>query len=97
LDSALCESAKDPAHCTVAIGVGLAWRVVKINGQTFLDHTGADNDVKTFAFLMPEEQIGAVIFTDGPDVGHEMIDRVLQTLHPDTLYGATLWQRLPAE
>lgn len=95
LESALCELAKDPAHCTLSIGVGLAWRVVKISGKTILDHTGADNDVKTFAFFIPEQQIGAVIFTNGPDVGHEIIDKVLESLYPDPVYDATLWQKLP--
>lgn len=95
MESVLCESAKDPDHCTVSTGFGLGWRVVAINGRTIVDHTGADNDVKTFAFFIPETQMGAVIFTNGPDVGHEMIDEVLGVLYPDRLYDATLWQKFP--
>lgn len=96
-ESVLCESAKDPNHCTVSIGSGLGWRIVRINGRIFVDHTGADSDVKTFAFFIPEKRIGAVIFTNGPDVGHDMIDEVLETLYPDRLYGQTLWQRFPTK
>ena len=95
LESVYCELARDPDHCTVSIGFGLGWRIVKINGTTIVDHTGADSDVKTFAFFIPEKQTGAVIFTNGPDVGHEIIDEVLGTLYPDRLYDATLWQKFP--
>jgi hypothetical protein len=81
----------------VSMGFGLGWRIVKINGETIVDHTGADSDVKTFAFFVPQEKIGAVIFTDGPDVGHDIIDKVLATIYPDRpLYDATLWQKFPA-
>lgn len=93
--SVLCELAKDPGHCTVSIGFGLGWRIVMINGETIVDHTGADSDVKTFAFFIPKQQVGAVVFTDGPDVGHEIIDKVLGILYPDPLYDSTLWQKFP--
>ncbi len=91
-ESVLCEEASDPKHCTVMTGFGLGWHIVKIDGATVLDHTGGDSDVKTFAFFIPRRQIGAVIFTDGPDVGHEMIDKVLRILYPDPVYRATLWR-----
>ena len=39
-------------------------------------------DVVTFAFFIPEQQSGGVIFTDVPDVGHEMIDEILNVLYP---------------
>lgn len=90
-ESVLCESAKNPRHCTVATGFGLGWHIVKINGITILDHTGADSDVKTLTFFVPDRQIGAVIFTDGSDVGHQIIDKVLGILYPDPVYDATLW------
>ena len=90
--SVLCEVAKDPKHCTVVTGFGLGWHVVQINGVTIVDHTGADSDVKTFAFFIPDRQMGAVIFTDGPDVGHQIIDKILGVLYPDPVYAATLWQ-----
>jgi hypothetical protein len=64
---------------------------VKVNNDIILDHTGANSDVKTFAFLIPRKQIGAVIFTNGPDVGHEMIDHVLEVLYQNPVYAATLW------
>ena len=89
--STLCEAAKDPKHCTVESGFGLGWRVTKINGETIVDHTGADSDVKTFAFFIPRQGVGAVVFTNGPDVGHQMIDKVLQTLYPNPVYPLTLW------
>jgi CubicO group peptidase (beta-lactamase class C family) len=90
--SVLCELAKDPGGCTVSIGSGLGWRITEISGETIVDHTGADSDVKTFAFFIPQRQIGAVIFTDGPDVGHQMIDKVLETLYPNPLFDAAVWQ-----
>ena len=89
--STLCEAAKDPKHCTVESGFGLGWRVTKINGETIVDHTGADSDVKTFAFFIPRRGIGAVVFTNGPDVGHQIIDKVLQTLYPNPVYPLTRW------
>jgi hypothetical protein len=78
-ESVLCEDAGDPANCKVAMGFGLGWRIVEINNETILDHTGADSDVKTFAFFFPK-RTGAIIFTDGPNVGHQMIDKVLGIL-----------------
>jgi CubicO group peptidase (beta-lactamase class C family) len=95
MGSVLCESRKDPDHCSVSIGFGLGWRIVRINGETIVDHTGADSDVKTFSFFIPQRHMGAVIFTNGPDVGHEIIDEVLKTLYPDPLYDATLWRQFP--
>jgi hypothetical protein len=54
-ESVLREDAGDPANCKVAMGFGLGWRIVEINveinNETILDHTGADSDVKTFAFF----------------------------------------------
>ena len=95
MESVLCESMREPGHCTVSIGFGLGWRIVRINGETIVDHTGADSDVKTFSFFIPQRKAGAVIFTNGPDVGHEIIDEILETLYPDPLYDATLWRQFP--
>jgi CubicO group peptidase (beta-lactamase class C family) len=92
MESVLCELSADPDHCTVKTGFALGWRIAKINGETIVDHTGADSDVKTFAFFIPSRKIGAVIFTNGPDVGHQMIDKVLGTIYPDPVYGSTLWR-----
>ena len=94
-ESVLCEDAGDPANCKVAMGFGLGWRIVEINveinNETILDHTGADSDVKTFAFFIPKRKTGAIIFTDGPNVGHQMIDKVLGILYPNRIYDATPW------
>jgi CubicO group peptidase (beta-lactamase class C family) len=87
----LCESSGDPAHCRVSTGFGLGWHIVQINGLRIVDHTGADGDVKTFAFFLPAEGRGAVIFTNGPDVGHQLIDKVLAILYPNPVYAGTLW------
>ncbi len=92
VESGLCEDAGAPANCKVAMGFGLGWRIVKINNETIFDHTGADSDVKTFAFFIPKRKTGAIIFTNGPDVGHQMIDKVLGVLYPNRIYDATLWQ-----
>lgn len=91
-ESVLCEAAKDPSHCRVATGFGLGWHIVDLNGRKIIDHTGKDADVMTFAFFVPSKQIGAVVFTDGPDVGHQMIDKVLAALYRDPVYAQTLWQ-----
>jgi len=97
VESVLCESVIDPGRCTVSMGFALGWRIVRINGNTIVDHTGADSDVKTFAFFVPQQKIGAVIFTAGPDVGHDIIDKVPATIDPDQpVYQATLWQEFPA-
>jgi CubicO group peptidase (beta-lactamase class C family) len=91
-ESVLCEAAKDPSHCRVATGYGLGWHIVDLNGLKIIDHTGRDGDVMTFAFFVPSKQIGAVVFTNGPDVGHQMIDKVLNALYPNPVYAQTLWQ-----
>ena len=87
----LCENAKDPAHCSVATGFGLGWHIVRISEETIGDHTGGDADLRTLAFYLPQRQTGAVIFTNGPDVGHQVIDRILGILYPNPVYVATLW------
>jgi len=89
-EEVLCE-AEHPEQCHVSEGFGLGWYVVNLNGEIIADHTGADSDVKTFVFFIPRQRRGAVIFTDGPDVGHEMIDKVLGVLYPDPVYAATVW------
>ena len=91
LNLALRGIAKDPSNLKVATGYGLGWHIVDINGRVLIDHTGADSDVMTFAFFVPSQHIGAVIFTDGPNVGHEMIDDVMGVLYDDPLFLKTLW------
>ena len=88
---ALCEASPQPDRCHVSAGFGLGWHVVNINGLIIADHTGKDADVETFAFFIPEQRSGGVIFTDGPDIGHEMIDKILNVLYPDPVYAQTLW------
>lgn len=90
-EEVLCEASTQPSQCRVSAGFGLGWRVVNLNGRIIADHTGKDADVMTFAFFIPELHSGAVIFTDGPDVGHEMIDKILNVLYPDPVYAQTLW------
>jgi CubicO group peptidase (beta-lactamase class C family) len=90
-EKVLCEASTHPDQCHVSAGFGLGWHVVNIDGRIIADHTGKDADVETFAFFIPEQQSGAVIFTNGPDVGHEMIDKILNVLYPDSIYAQTLW------
>lgn len=90
-DEVLCEASVHPQQCHVSAGFGLGWHIVNINGQIIADHTGGDADVKTFAFFIPKERLGAVVFTNGPDVGHEMIDKILFVLYPNPVYAETLW------
>ena len=90
-ESVLCEAAKD-RHCRVETGFGLEWHIVDINGEKIMDHTGVDADVRTFAFFIPSKRIGAVVFTNGPDVGPQIIDKVLAVLYPDPVYLQTIWQ-----
>ncbi|HTZ48099.1 MAG TPA: serine hydrolase domain-containing protein [Verrucomicrobiae bacterium] len=87
----LCESSSDPVHCHVSSGFGLGWNIVQVNDQRIVDHNGADADVKTFAFFIPAEGRGAVIFTNGPDVGHQLIDKILAIFYPNPVYAGTLW------
>lgn len=87
----LCEAAPDPSHCHVSTGFGLGWHIVKINDELIVDHTGADADVKTLAFFLPAQHRGAVIFTNGPDVSHALIDKVLEVLYPNPVYAGTMW------
>jgi len=96
-ESVLCEEAKDPADCKVAAGPGLGWRVVTINGETIVDHSGNDGDVKTFAFFVPRQQTGAVIFTNGNDDDFAAIERhqrvirkIVGVLRPDRVYLETV-------
>lgn len=96
-ESVMCEEAKDPDHCKIAVGPGLGWRVVNISGETIIDHSGNDGDVKTFAFFVPSKQTGAVIFTNGNDddfVAIEKHKRVIRkivgALYPDRVYVETV-------
>ena len=91
MESVLCEEAKEPTRCKVATGFGLGWRIAKINDETIIDHSGADADVKTLALYLPQRQTGVVIFTNGPDVGHHIIDKIVGILYPNRVYAATLW------
>lgn len=96
-ESVLCEVSKEPARCKVAAGPALGWRVVTLDGQTIVDHSGADGDVKTFAYFVPSTQTGAVIFTNGNDDDFEAIERhkrvirkIVGELYPDRVYVETL-------
>jgi CubicO group peptidase (beta-lactamase class C family) len=96
-EAVLCEESKDPAHCKVAVGPGLGWRIVKINGETIVDHSGNDGDVKTFAFFIPRLQTGAVIFTCGNDYDNTAIEKhqrvlrkIVGALYPDRVYVETM-------
>lgn len=91
-ESVLCESSPDPDHCKVSTGFSLGWHIVSINNQLIVDHTGADADVKTFAMFIPQQQSGLIIFTNGPDVDHQIIDKILAVLYPSPVYAATLWR-----
>jgi hypothetical protein len=86
-----CEDSPDPSHCTVSAGFGLSWRVVRIGNDVILDHTGKDADVVTLALFQPGRKTGIVIFTDGPDIGHQIIDKILGILYPNRVYRNTLW------
>jgi CubicO group peptidase (beta-lactamase class C family) len=90
-EEVLCEASAQPDECHVSAGFGLGWHVVKINDRIIADHTGKDADVITFAFYIPELRSGGVIFTDGPDVGHEMVDKILSVIYPEPVYAQTLW------
>jgi len=92
MESVLCESAQDPEHCKVSMGFGLGWRIVKINDETVIDHTGGDSDIKTIALFIPRTRTGVVIFTNGPNVGHEMIDKILGVIYPNPVYDAVVWR-----
>lgn len=91
VSESLCESAPHPETCHVQAGFGLGWHIVQINDEVIVDHTGGDADVKTMVFYLPKQKRGAVIFTCGPDVGHELIDKVLGVLYPNPVYAGTLW------
>jgi len=91
-ESVLCELSTAPRKCSVEAGFGLGWHITKVAGETILDHTGGDSDVKTLAFFVPRRRSGAVIFTNGPDVGHEMIDKIMGVIYPNPVYIATLWK-----
>ncbi len=97
IEAVLCEESKDPAHCKVAVGIGLGWRIVTINGETIVDHSGNDGDVKTFAFFVPRLQTGAVIFTCGNDDDYTAIEKhqrllrkIVGALYPDQVYVETM-------
>jgi CubicO group peptidase (beta-lactamase class C family) len=96
-EAVLCAESKDPGHCKVAVGPGLGWRIVTINGETIVDHSGNDGDVKTFAFFVPRLQTGAVIFTCGNDYDYTAIEKhqrvlrkIVGALYPDQVYVETM-------
>ncbi len=88
--AAMCD--KDPAgpaHCTVTAGLGLGWEVTKHNGVTIIDHTGSNWGAQTVAFIIPQSQIGVVIFTNGNN-GNEVEREIVGLLYPDPVFIATL-------
>jgi CubicO group peptidase (beta-lactamase class C family) len=88
-EAVLCESASNPEACSVVAGMGLGWKITKINGETILDHSGTDPAVHTRAFFLPDKQMGAVIFTNG-DNGTDVIARIIAVLYPNPVYRAAI-------
>jgi len=85
----VCAEGKSDGPCTVSVGMGLGWEVLKHNDETILDHDGSDWGVHTLAFFIPKKQVGVVIFTNG-DNGSKVIREIVGLLYPDPVYLATL-------
>lgn len=90
MQTTFCDDTPDPAHCTLSVGFGLSWQVVRINDEVYLEHTGHDSDVRTYAFCIPARKFGVVIFTNGPDVDSKIAVRILDVLYPNKLLIETL-------
>ncbi len=87
----LCAEAKVsfPSDCKGTAGMGLGWEVLTLNGETIIDHSGADWGVHTLAFFLPERQSGMVVFTNG-DKGAKLIKEVVSLAYHNRLFIATL-------
>jgi hypothetical protein len=59
----------------------------EVQKTTFSD----DRQHVTLALFQPGRKTGIVIFTDGPDIGHQIIDKILGILYPNRIYRNTLW------
>lgn len=59
-----------------ATGMGLSWFLDDLDGVRIVHHGGATNGQLAMFFLVPEQDFGAVILTNGSDVGRRFIKRV---------------------
>lgn len=86
----LCAEAKvSSSDCNGTAGMGLGWEVLTLNGETIIDHSGADWGVHTLAFFLPQRRFGMVVFTNG-DNGGKVIKQVVSLAFHNSLFAATL-------
>jgi len=86
----LCEKAQvTAAHCNGSVGPALGWEVLVLDGETFVNHSGASWGVRTFAFHLPARGYGAVILTNGEN-GMQVIREIVAAMVDDPLFIATL-------
>jgi CubicO group peptidase (beta-lactamase class C family) len=86
----VCKDTPDSEHCSASAGFSLGWQIVDINGETILDHSGSDPDVKTLALFLPSRKTGIVVFTSGPDIDNRLIQKVVSLLYANPVYLNTL-------
>jgi CubicO group peptidase (beta-lactamase class C family) len=86
----LCPLTKSAnANCELTAGMGLGWQVMDIGGEEIVDHSGADSGAHALVFYLPQNQTGAVIFTNGEN-GQKIIHDVVGILYPNQVFLATL-------
>lgn len=79
----VCAEAK-LTSCEIQAGMGLGWQVLKLNGETIIQHGGADPGFRATAFFVPAKQSGVVVFTNGQE-GRKVIREVTGVLHPNPI------------
>ncbi len=90
MQTTVCKDAPDSEHCSASAGFGLSWQIININHEIILDHSGSDPDVKTLALFLPSRKTGIIIFTSGPDIDNQLIQKVASVLYPNPVYLNTL-------
>lgn len=69
--------------CPQKLGFGLGWIVSQHGPDTVRWHGGGDWGERTLAFYFPDREAGGVIFTNGANGSHLIVE-VLQLLFPDS-------------
>ena len=69
--------------CPPEVGLGLGWFIFRINGRTFVNHTGSNPGEKALAVFEPATGSGIVILTNGAN-GNKVINDIVGLVDPGT-------------
>ncbi len=71
-----------PDACPISVGFGLGWSIFEYETDTVIMHSGSDWGEYTFAFFVPERNIGVVVFTNSAN-GAKIVRAATKILYPE--------------